>query len=96
MPRSVVRIAHRGASGLYPENTLLAYRRAIEQGVDMLEVDVHRNEADEIRGMVQLGVPGLMTDRPDVLNNVLNDSASVMGAREQRPVGPAPSRGLNR
>ena len=33
------------------------------------------NEADEIRSMMQLGVPGLMTDRPDVLNKVLNDSA---------------------
>lgn len=35
-----VRIAHRGASGLYPENTLLAFRRAAECGVDMLELDV--------------------------------------------------------
>lgn len=33
------------------------------------------NTADEIRAMVQLGVPGIMTDRPDVLNKVLNDSA---------------------
>ncbi len=33
------------------------------------------NTADEIRSMVQLGVPGLMTDCPDVLNKVLNESA---------------------
>ena len=39
--RSVIRIAHRGASAHFPENTLLAFRRAIEQGVDMLEIDVH-------------------------------------------------------
>ena len=37
----IVRIAHRGASAQYPENTLLAFRQAIEQGVDMLELDVH-------------------------------------------------------
>ena len=37
----IVRIAHRGASAQFPENTLLAFRQAIEQGVDMLELDVH-------------------------------------------------------
>lgn len=37
----IVRVAHRGASAQYPENTLLAFRKAIEQGVDVLEVDVH-------------------------------------------------------
>ena len=38
-----VRIAHRGASGagLAPENTLAAFERAIQIGVDILEVDVH-------------------------------------------------------
>jgi len=38
---SVIRVAHRGASAQYPENTLLAFRQAIEQGVDALEVDIH-------------------------------------------------------
>jgi glycerophosphoryl diester phosphodiesterase len=36
-----VRIAHRGASIDAPENTLLAFARAIELGVDMLELDVN-------------------------------------------------------
>src|SRR6185295_18982896 len=43
-----MRVAHRGASGQYPENTLLAFRRAIEQGVDALELDVHRTADDEL------------------------------------------------
>lgn len=38
---SLIRTAHRGASAHYPENTLLAFRKAVEQGVDMLELDVH-------------------------------------------------------
>ena len=38
---SIIRLAHRGASAQFPENTLLAFRQAIEQGVDMLELDVH-------------------------------------------------------
>lgn len=33
-------VAHRGASGYEPENTLRAVRRAIEIGVDAVEVDV--------------------------------------------------------
>jgi glycerophosphoryl diester phosphodiesterase len=36
----IVRVAHRGASGLFPENTLLAFRRAVEIGTEMLELDV--------------------------------------------------------
>lgn len=37
-----LRIAHRGASGegLAPENTLAAFERAIQIGVDLLEIDV--------------------------------------------------------
>jgi glycerophosphoryl diester phosphodiesterase len=35
-------IAHRGASGLEPENTLRAFARAIEQGATWLELDVQR------------------------------------------------------
>ncbi|MGQ0571848.1 MAG: glycerophosphodiester phosphodiesterase [Armatimonadota bacterium] len=34
-------IAHRGASGEAPENTLAAYRRALDLGVDAVELDVH-------------------------------------------------------
>jgi len=33
-------IAHRGASGMYPEHTKLAYREAIKQGSDFIECDV--------------------------------------------------------
>jgi len=35
-------IAHRGASGHRPENTLPAYTLAVEQGADMIEIDLHR------------------------------------------------------
>ncbi|WP_050180500.1 glycerophosphodiester phosphodiesterase [Domibacillus robiginosus] len=32
---------HRGAKGSFPENTLLSFQQAIEQGADGLELDVH-------------------------------------------------------
>jgi len=33
-------VAHRGDSGTYPENTCLAFRKAVELGVEMVEFDV--------------------------------------------------------
>lgn len=37
----VLAIAHRGASGHAPENTLAAFRRAVAQGVSFIETDLH-------------------------------------------------------
>lgn len=34
-------IAHRGFSGKYPENTMLAFKKAYEAGCDGIEMDVH-------------------------------------------------------
>lgn len=41
-------IAHRGASGSAPENTLAAVNKALEIGVDMVEIDVHQTKDKEI------------------------------------------------
>ena len=35
-------IAHRGSSGERPENTMAAYRLAVAQRADMIEIDLHR------------------------------------------------------
>lgn len=37
----VVVLAHRGWRGLYPENTMLAFRKAAELPIDGLEIDIH-------------------------------------------------------
>ena len=37
----VVKVGHRGAAGHEPENTLRSFRRAMEFGADMVELDVH-------------------------------------------------------
>jgi len=37
----IVRQAHRGASGLFPENTILSFSKAINEGVEFIEMDLH-------------------------------------------------------
>jgi glycerophosphoryl diester phosphodiesterase len=46
MTYPLVRVAHRGASVECPENTLLAFRKAMEHGVDALELDVQLTRDD--------------------------------------------------
>src|SRR5699024_9416992 len=45
--KSILNIAHRGASARYPENTMAAFKGAVEMGADMIEFDV-RLSADGI------------------------------------------------
>ena len=40
--------AHRGFSGKYPENTMLAFRKAVEEGVDGIELDVQLTKDGEV------------------------------------------------
>ena len=40
--------AHRGSSGLFPEHTRAAYLRALEEGADGIEVDVHLTRDGEV------------------------------------------------
>ncbi|MFC2086344.1 glycerophosphodiester phosphodiesterase [Bacteroidota bacterium] len=41
-------IAHRGFSGIAPENTLIAFQKAIECGADYFELDVQKTKDDSI------------------------------------------------
>ena len=58
--------AHRGASAQYPENTLAAFRRALEIGVEGIELDVHLS-AD--------GVPMVIHD--STVDRTTNGSGAV-------------------
>lgn len=49
----VLNFAHRGASGYFPENTMIAFEKAIEMGCDGIETDVHLSKD---------GVPMLIHD----------------------------------
>lgn len=42
------RIAHRGLSAVYPENTLLAFQKALEAGADGIETDLRLSLDEEV------------------------------------------------
>ena len=60
-PHAVERIAHRGAKRELAENTLSAFRRAVERGADAIELDVHatRDGVVVVHHDPDLPVPGL-------------------------------------
>ena len=43
-----LKIGHRGAAGYEPENTLVSFQKAIEMGVDGIELDVHLSNDGKI------------------------------------------------
>ena len=47
-PDKFLVIAHRGGRHLGPENTLITYKRAVELGVDVIELDVHRTKDQKL------------------------------------------------
>lgn len=46
--RTFLTVAHRGASAYAPENTMEAFALALEQGADVIELDVHLTRDDEV------------------------------------------------
>jgi glycerophosphoryl diester phosphodiesterase len=48
LSRRYLAVAHRGASAYEPENTLRSFRRAIELGADMSELDVHLSKDGQV------------------------------------------------
>ena len=60
-------IAHRGASAYRPENTFSAYELAVEQGADMIEIDLHRTRDGAVvvahdEGLERIGGRGDIAD----------------------------------
>ena len=59
-------IAHRGASSIFPENTIAAFSKAIELGVGFIEVDLQLSMEDSI-----------MVIHDETLNRTTNGSGNV-------------------
>lgn len=48
MIQKILIVAHRGASGYEPENTLRSFKKAIDLGADMVELDVYLCRSGEV------------------------------------------------
>jgi glycerophosphoryl diester phosphodiesterase len=59
-------VAHRGFSGGAPENTLAAFKKAIEIGSDMIELDVHLSKEGQV-----------VVIHDDTLNRTTNGNGKV-------------------
>jgi glycerophosphoryl diester phosphodiesterase len=57
---------HRGASGERPENTLVSFERAVAQGADVLETDVHLTRDGEVVVLHDADVARTTSGRGDV------------------------------
>ncbi len=72
-------IAHRGASSLAPENTMAAVYAALDLGVDMIEVDVHRTSDGELVVIHDVAVDRT-TDGEGFLNRLTLAQVKVLDA----------------
>lgn len=59
-------IAHRGSSGHAPENTLAAFKLAVDQKADMIELDVHLSKDGE-----------LIVSHDDFINRTTNGKGQI-------------------
>ncbi len=59
-------VAHRGASGNFPENTISAYKEALKYGIQILEIDVRLTRDNEI-----------VAFHDEALNRIANINSSI-------------------
>ncbi len=69
-PHELRLFGHRGSSARLPENTIAAFRQALDDGATALELDVHRTAdghivvAHDPDGLRMAGVSGRIADLP--------------------------------
>lgn len=84
--------AHRGFSGKYPENTMLAFQKAVELGVDGIELDVHLSRDGELMVIHDesvsrtCGVQGLVKDLTAAELRALDASYLYRGQMGVNPI----------
>lgn len=75
-------IAHRGASGEYPENTLLAFSQALAQGADAIELDVFAVE-NELIVIHDARLERTTDGKGSIYQHTLAELASINAGRGQ-------------
>lgn len=63
----VLVVGHRGFSGVAPENTVASFKKALEVGVDMIELDVHLSKDGQV-----------VVIHDDTLNRTTNGKGKVV------------------
>jgi len=66
-------IAHRGASGEFPENSLLAFEQAIKQKADAIELDIHFHHASNEFIVIHDAYVDKLTDAQGHINQLSFD-----------------------
>ena len=74
--------AHRGCSTKYPENTMAAFRAAVEAEVDQIEIDVHETKDGELVIIHDDKVDRTTDGKGKVIRNA---SRRLVGAFEGKP-----------
>jgi glycerophosphoryl diester phosphodiesterase len=69
----VLVVAHRGFSGAAPENTLVAFRQAIEIGSDMIELDIQLSKDEKIVVIHDESLERTTNGRGKVANHTLQE-----------------------
>lgn len=75
-------IAHRGASGTEPENTIRSFKKAEGLGVDMVELDVRRSKDGEIVVFHDHSLKRLFGVEKNVADATLDQLKEFSGIRE--------------
>lgn len=94
-PQRPLVIAHRGGAGERPENTLIAFERAVEVGVDILELDV-RSSADNVLVVHHDAAVDRTTDGSGLVHELMLTELQALDAAYHWPTDndEAPYRGL--
>lgn len=87
--------AHRGASGEYPENTKLAFEKALEKGADVLELDVWLTKDDEVVVIHDESVDRTTDGKGKVRDFTLQELQDLDAAYNFKPEENYPFRGKN-
>jgi glycerophosphoryl diester phosphodiesterase len=79
-PKGALRvIAHRGASGYAPENTMASFKKALEMGAEMIEFDVHLTK-DGSAVILHDDTVDRTTGRKDKISDLTYDEVSKLDA----------------
>lgn len=80
----MLRIGHRGAIGYEPENTLISFKKALEIGVDMIELDVYVLKTGELVVIHDDKVDGTTNGQGYVWDKSFEELRSLDAGRGQK------------